>query len=144
MAEGWEAAYYTDFSGSSGQGPRPIVASYQTSPAAEVMFSGGKLTEPPTGNLDTPAFEQVEFIGILSGTKNRPAAERFIDFMLGPAAQADAPDQMVVYPVVAGTKLPAEFVKFAPQPKTVVTVPPEAIDQNREKWIEAWTKIVLK
>ena len=144
VAEGWEAAYYTDFSGSSGKGPRPLVVSYQTSPAAEVMFSDGKLAEPPTGNLDTAAFEQIEFIGILSGTKNRAAAERFIDFMLGPAAQADLPGQMVVYPAAGGTKLPDEFVKFAPLPKNIVTVAPEAIDQNRDKWIEAWTKTVLK
>ncbi|MBP8242693.1 MAG: thiamine ABC transporter substrate-binding protein, partial [Thermoflexales bacterium] len=63
-AEGWEAAYYGDFSGSSGKGPRPLVVSYQTSPAAEVMFSEGKLSAPPTGNLDAAAFEQIEFVGI--------------------------------------------------------------------------------
>ncbi|HEY3416479.1 MAG TPA: thiamine ABC transporter substrate-binding protein, partial [Armatimonadota bacterium] len=32
----WEAAYYTNFSGSSGKGPQPIVVSYSTDPAAEV------------------------------------------------------------------------------------------------------------
>lgn len=143
-AEGWEAAYYGDFSGSSGKGPRPLVVSYQTSPAAEVMFSEGKLSAPPTGNLDAAAFEQIEFVGILRGTKNRAAAERFVDFMLGPSVQADVAGQMVVYPVANGTKLPAEFVQFAPAPKNIVTLAPDAIDQGREKWIEAWTKIVLK
>src|SRR4030095_10406274 len=67
VAESWEDAYYTQFSGSSGQGPRPLVVSYATSPAAEVYFSEGKLSEPPTGNLLDGSFAQVEFLGTLSG-----------------------------------------------------------------------------
>ena len=35
----WETAYYTNFSGSSGQGPQPMVVSYGSSPAAEVIFA---------------------------------------------------------------------------------------------------------
>ena len=34
----WSTAYYTNFSGSSGQGLQPFVVSYNTSPAAEVYF----------------------------------------------------------------------------------------------------------
>jgi thiamine transport system substrate-binding protein len=33
VVDGWNDAYYTHFSGSSGQGPRPLVVSYATSPA---------------------------------------------------------------------------------------------------------------
>ncbi len=35
----WETAYYTEFSGSSGKGPRPIVVSYNSSPAFEVIYA---------------------------------------------------------------------------------------------------------
>ena len=35
----WETAYYTNFSGSSGKGPQPLVVSYNTSPVAEVVFA---------------------------------------------------------------------------------------------------------
>ncbi len=34
----WETAYYSQFSGSSGKGPRPMVVSYGTSPAVEVSM----------------------------------------------------------------------------------------------------------
>ena len=44
VVDGWETAYYTNFSGSSGHGPQPMVVSYGTSPAAEVVFA-----ETPTG-----------------------------------------------------------------------------------------------
>ena len=38
VVDGWETAYYTNFSGSSGKGPQPMVVSYASSPAAEVVF----------------------------------------------------------------------------------------------------------
>ena len=34
VVDGWETAYYTNFSASSGQGPQPMVVSYASSPAA--------------------------------------------------------------------------------------------------------------
>ena len=140
----WSDAYYTQFSGSSGKGPRPLVVSYQTSPAAEVFFSEGKLKEPPTGNIEGTAFEQIEFVGILSGAKNRALAEKFVDFMLSTPMQKDIPLQMFVYPGANGTPLPDVFVQFAPAPKQVFTLSPDEIGKNREAWIEAWTKIVLR
>jgi thiamine transport system substrate-binding protein len=140
----WNDAYYTQFSGSSGNGPRPLVVSYATSPAAEVFFSEGKLTEPPTGNLEGTAFEQIEFAGILKGAKNRALAEKFIDFMLGPAFQADIPLQMFVYPVQPGTPQPDVFTQFAQPPAQPFTLSPDQIDAGREQWLEEWNRLVLK
>ena len=140
----WSDAYYTQFSGSSGKGPRPLVVSYQTSPPAEVFYSEGKVTEPPTANMEGTAFEQIEFVGILKGTKNQALAQKFVDFMLGPALQKDIPLQMFVYPVVTDTPLPALFTQFAPAPKQVFSLPAEQINTNRDTWIEEWTKIVLR
>ncbi len=137
----WTDAYYTQFSGSSGKGPHDIVLSYATSPAAEVFYSEGKLTEPPTTNLDIGAFEQIEFAGVLKGAKQPELARRFVDFLLSPDFQKDIPTQMWVYPVVEGTPLPDVF-KFAAKPTKIFSLPPEQIDANREKWIEEWTKII--
>jgi len=41
----WNTAYYTNFSGSSGKGQQPMVVSYGTSPAAEVIFSDPRVEE---------------------------------------------------------------------------------------------------
>lgn len=144
VAEGWEDAYYTHFSGSSGQGPRPLVVSYATSPAAEVFFSEGKLTEPPTGNLEAGSFLQIEFAGILAGTQQRQLAERFIDFMLSRSFQEDIPLQMFVYPVLPEAALPPVFTQFAQAPQQPAPVTPEQIEQGREAWIAEWTRIVLR
>jgi thiamine transport system substrate-binding protein len=139
----WNDAYYTQFSGSSGKGPRPLVVSYATSPAAEVYFSEGKLTEPPTGNVAGTAFEQIEFVGILKNTKQRALAEKFVDFMLSKTFQEDISLQMFVYPVMDGAALPDVFVKFGQPPVQAFSLPPEQIEQNRDTWIEQWTTLVL-
>ncbi len=144
VTDGWEDAYYTQFSGSSGAGPRPLVVSYGSSPAAEVYFSEGALSEPPTANLDVPAFRQIEFVGILAGTPRRALAERFVDYMLGPTFQADIPLQMWVWPAAPDAPLPDVFAAFAERPTQVVELPPERIEAERERWIDEWTTLVLR
>lgn len=144
VVEGWNDAYYTHFSASSGQGPRPLVVSYTSSPAAEVFFSEGKLTEPPTANLSVGSFLQVEFAGILKGAKNPEAARTFIDFMLSWPVQEDIPLQMFVYPVKKDAELPEVFKKFAPAPETYASLPPDEISKNREAWLAEWQKVVLR
>ena len=70
IANDWESAYYTNFSGSSGKGAQPMVVSYATSPAAEVIYAETKLTDAPTASLvgKNMCFRQIEFAGIVKGT----------------------------------------------------------------------------
>ncbi|MCD6554227.1 MAG: thiamine ABC transporter substrate-binding protein [Anaerolineae bacterium] len=145
VTEGWEDAYWGQ-STWAGEGNRPIVVSYATSPAAEVYFSEGALEEPPTGNVlgDGACFRQIEFVGILKGTKNRDLAEAFIDFMLSEHFQEDIPLQMWVFPANEKAALPQVFLDFAEIPERPAVVSPEAIAKNREAWIEAWTEVVLR
>jgi thiamine transport system substrate-binding protein len=49
---------------------------------------------------------------------------------------------MWVFPANPKAELPDVF-RFAEVPPKPARVNPEAIDQNREKWIEAWTETVL-
>jgi thiamine transport system substrate-binding protein len=146
VTEGWEDAYYGQFSGGSGEGDRPMVVSYATSPAAEVFFADPQPADSPTGSLDIPggAFEQVEFVGILQGAKQPALARQWIDFMLGDTFQPDIPLQMWVYPARPGTALPEVFTKFAQEPSEVATLTPEQLQAGREGWIQAWTDVVLR
>ncbi len=115
IANDWNSAYYTSFSGSSGKGSQPMVVSYASSPAAEVIFADPPRTDAPTASItgkDT-CFRQVEFAGILKGTKHELLAGKFIDFLLSRSFQEDTPLQMFMYPVDPQAKLPEEFTKFA-------------------------------
>ncbi len=144
VSEGWEDAYYNK-STWSGSGNRPIVVSYATSPAAEVFFSDGKLTEPPTGNVlgDGACFLQIEFAGIFKNARHPDMARRFIDFMLSTRFQEDIPTQMFVYPVNPNAKLP-DYYKFAEKPARPAQLDDAVIDANRDTWIKEWTQVVLR
>ncbi|CAN5859851.1 thiamine ABC transporter substrate-binding protein [soil metagenome] len=144
VSSGWEDAYYTAFSRYGGD--RPVVLSYASSPAAEVMFADTPLSDAPTANLFCEAcvYQQIEAVGILKGTKNRAAAEKFIDFMLSEAVQADIPANMFVYPVVTGTPLPTEFVTYGqvPSPEEIAEVASDDLEANLKTWLEQWTAVV--
>lgn len=146
VASDWEAAYYTNFSGSSGRGPQPLVVSYNTSPAAEVVFSETPLEDAPTASITSPGmcFRQVEFVGILKGTRKQAAAQKLVDFILSQTFQEDMPLQMFVYPVNPQAALPAEFSRFAANPQAPASLPPEEIAAGRDRWIQAWTEAVLR
>jgi thiamine transport system substrate-binding protein len=145
VVDGWETAYYTNFSGSSGHGAQPLVVSYATDPAAEVVNASTPLTDSPVGSMLGPGtcFRQIEFVGILQGTKQLALARKFVDFMLGQQFQADMPLQMYVYPVNPTAKLPDAFIKYNQVPAQPAALDPAVIASNRDQWIQAWTQVVL-
>jgi thiamine transport system substrate-binding protein len=144
VVDSWETAYYTSFSGSSGRGPQPLVVSYNTSPAAEVVFADPPTSEPPTGSVTAPGtcFRQIEFVGILEGAQNRPLAEKFVDFMLSRPFQEDVPLQMFVYPVLMGAQLPEVFTTAIKVPAEAVTMSPQEIAEHRDEWISGWNSVM--
>ena len=141
VVDGWEQAWFDNFT-AAGDGERPLVVSYASSPPATVNKKG---TAAQAGTLLDTCFRQTEFAGVLKGTEHRRAARRFIDFMLSRAFQADMPEQMFVFPVREGVELPESFAKFADlADDSGATVAPDDIEQNRERWIREWTEIVLR
>lgn len=145
VVDGWEDAYWGQFTAAS-EGDRPIVVSYATSPPAEVYFAEEALDEAPTEAVlaDGSCFRQIEFVGILKGTQQQALAERFVDFMLSNRFQEDIPLQMFVFPANQTATLPDLFVQFSAVPDKSAYVAPDAIEKNREAWIEAWTETVLR
>ncbi len=144
VTDGWEGAYYTSFTQYGGD--RPIVLSYATSPAAEVVFAEQELDDAPTANLfcESCVYRQIEAAGILAGTDNLEAAQQFIDFMLSARFQEDIPLNMYVYPVIENAALPDVFEQYAqtPSPEQIATLPPEEVEANLSDWLDAWTQVV--
>ncbi len=145
IAGGWEDAYFGHFTAAS-KGDRPIVVSYASSPPATVYYSETPLKEAPTAAVVTKnsAFRQIEFVGILKGTKQLELSLKFVDFMLSIPFQEDIPLQMFVFPANSKAKLPEVFTKHAEIAKEPAQVSPAAIEANREQWLEAWTNAVLR
>ncbi len=140
----WNTAFYTNFSQSGGD--RPIVVSYNSDPAFQVISSKTPEAGTQIGVIASngACFQQIEFVGILQGTKNLDLAEKWVDFMLSPTFQEDMPAQMYVFPVNPQAALNATFQKYLVIPGTTANVSPADIAANREAWINAWTQAVLK
>ena len=115
--DGWEQAYDADFTAGGESGDRPLVVSYATDPAADVVFSDGKKTTPTVGVVPGTCFRQIEFAGVLANAKNPAGARALIDFMLTRRFQEDIPLQMYVYPVLPTAKLPPVFVSSRCSPR---------------------------
>lgn len=144
VSEGWSEAYYSLFSIYGGD--RPIVLSYATSPAAEVIFADEPLSESPTANLfcDRCAYRQIEAAGILSGAANPDGARKFIDFLLSEQVQQAIPEAMFVYPVRADVPLPAEFLQHGdrPAPEQIAELDGQFVADNQARWLTQWTQVV--
>ncbi|PKV94352.1 thiamine transport system substrate-binding protein [Amycolatopsis echigonensis] len=135
---GWEEAYTKDFSGSSGKGPRPIVVSYASSPAAEVGEDG----KPRTKALLDTCFRQVEYAGVLTNSKQIPQAQKVVDFLLSQQFQTTVAANMYVYPARQGVELPAGWATAAPLPQAPATMPADKVQAGREKWIGEWRSLM--
>jgi thiamine transport system substrate-binding protein len=145
ITDGWSAAYWGEFSAAS-DGDRPIVVSYASSPAAEVVFADPPVDAPPTAAITTPGscYRQVEFVGILRGAGNRDLAEKLVDFMLESQFQEEIPLRMFVYPARSEVSLPDLFVRWAAVADEPAMLDVALVDANRETWIQLWTDVVLR
>ncbi|KNX38446.1 thiamine ABC transporter substrate-binding protein [Luteipulveratus halotolerans] len=139
LTSGWEDAYNVDFTQGEGKGSRPIVWSYDTSPAFTV--AGGKSTTKAL--LDT-CFRQVEYSGVLKGAKNPDGAKALVDWMQGKAFQEALPPNMYVFPVASDAAIPADWQKFAQRPTKPFAVDPATIAAKRQTWLTQWQDITSK
>ncbi|MCU1502695.1 MAG: putative thiamine transporter thiamine-binding protein [Ilumatobacteraceae bacterium] len=145
VEDSWTTAYYDDFSGAKGStGDRPLVVSYGSSPPAEVLDADTPPAAAPTGVIASTCFRQVEFAGVLRGTKHEAEAHELIDFMLSNTFQAELPLNLYVYPARQGVALPDAFTKYAVVPTDPLTVAPADIEANRATWQDQWTQVVLR
>jgi thiamine transport system substrate-binding protein len=136
VAAGWEEAYFTEFSGSSGAGSYPIVLSYSSSPAAEIREDG----KSQTVALLEECFRQVEYVGVLAGAKNPAGAQALVDYLLAEPFQSTMPELMYVYPVNPDASVPAEWAEFGTAATSTIG---EDLDiaANRSSWQDKWSAI---
>jgi thiamine transport system substrate-binding protein len=136
VASGWEEAYFTYFSGSSGNGEYPIVMSYSSSPAAEIREDG----KSQTAALLDECFRQTEFVGTVAGAKNPEGAKALVEFLLSESFQNTMPGLMYVYPVNPDATIPTEWAEFGPAARSTIGED-LSIATDREKWQTTWAAI---
>jgi thiamine transport system substrate-binding protein len=141
LVSGWETAYGVDFTAGWGKNPtRPIVVSYDSSPAFTVDDSG----ETTTAALLDTCFRQVEYAGVLENAENPAGAREVVEWLLSSEVQAVLPTKMYVFPVDPDVALPTEWAAHAIQPTDPHVVDPDDIDDNREEWLTEWTDVTTR
>jgi thiamine transport system substrate-binding protein len=141
VVDSWETAYYTEFSGSSGAGPRPLVVSYASSPPVEVADPSIPADQSPTGALADTCYRQVEYAGVLRGASNPDAAAALVDFLLSIPFQEDVPEQMYVFPVNSDAKLPTAWQKFVEPVSDPLELDPADVAANQDRWLQQWSSL---
>ena len=137
VAGSWTDAYEGDFT-ASGQGDRPIVLSYNSSPPFTIPKGG---TKPTTSALLDTCFRQVEYAGVLDGAKNPDGARKVIAWLQSREVQEALPDNMYVFPVDAAAALPPAWARFAKPATKPYSVDPATVTEHRDDWIGEWTDV---
>jgi thiamine transport system substrate-binding protein len=143
VVDTWTDAYYGSFSG-GGDGTKPIVVSYASSPPAEVVFADPPIDKATTASVDSTCFRQVEFAGVLRGTEHTAEAQQLVDFMVSSTFQTELPLNLFVYPANDAVDLPEVFTANATVPAAPATMEPAKIAANRQAWLDTWTDTVLR
>ena len=138
----WDTAYDSDFTAGGGNGTRPIVVSYASSPPADIVFADPPKSKPSVGVVLDGCFRQYEFAGVLAHAAHPAAAQQLVEFMLSRRFQADMPLQMFVWPARAGVPLPTVFRRWAQLPAHPLSMPASEITAHRDAWIDTWTNVV--
>jgi thiamine transport system substrate-binding protein len=142
VASSWTDAYVGQFSG-GGDGERPLVVSYATSPPAEIVYAAEpKPTQPTTSVMTDGCFRQVEYAGVLAGASNPEGARAVVDWLLSEPVQADVPLSMFVFPARSGTPLPQVFTDFAATVPDALDLPAAEVAANLGTWLDEWGTVM--
>ncbi len=141
LTSGWTDAYTVDFTAGGGNGSRPIVLSYSSSPPFTIPPGGKK---PTTSALLDTCFRQVEYAGVLSGAKNPEGAQAFVDFLVSKPFQESLPENMYVFPVNPKATLPDLWAKWATPTTKPITVDPDDIADMRKQWLTEWGDLTTR
>lgn len=139
VTSGWSDAYEVDFTAGGGDGDRPIVLSYSSSPPFTVPEGG---SEPTTSALLDTCFRQVEYAAVLENADNPEGARKFVQFLVEEQFQSALPENMYVYPVLDSAEVPEDWAKLAPPAPEPHEVPADEIAAQRSSWLTTWRDIV--
>jgi thiamine transport system substrate-binding protein len=135
ITDGWSSAY-----GLFTEGEAPLVLSYSTSPVYHVTYE--ETTRYQTVLFSEGHSTTIEGAGILSSSKQKGIAQKFVDYLLT-EAQLTIALANSMYPVNSKTELPAAF-DYAPKPQKSLSMDTKMLAKNLDRWLTEWTQVMSK
>ena len=141
VVSGWSDAYEVDFTAAGGEGDRPIVLSYASSPPFTIPEGEQR---PTTAALLDTCFRQVEYAGVLAGSDNPQGAAELVDFLTSRTFQDALAENMYVFPVDDEATLPPLWKRWAEPAPAPIDLPAADIARNRDDWLRAWSDVTAR
>lgn len=139
ITKGWSDAFSVDYSAGEGEGPRPLMVSYSSSPAFSINDEG---TASSTGALLDTCFHQIEYMSVLNGATNIEGGKAFIDFMLQVPQQEEISAANYMHPITPEANAPEALVNFGPMADRPHQMEPQTIEEKQQEWLTTWTEIM--
>ena len=139
LTQGWSDAYEVDFTQGGGGGDRPIVLSYDSSPAFTVDGQGGTTT---SALLDT-CFRQVEYAGDAGRCREPRRRRALVDFLVTPECRTRCRrDVRLPGRLRAATCPRLGEVRHAAD--HAFAVDPAQIAEHRDDWLRDWSDVTSR
>ena len=134
VTAGWDEAFEMLESGEA-----DMMVSYATDEAYSYYYYKSSKFKPVI--MEEGAYVQVEYVGIVKYTDELELAKRFVELMLSDAVQREIPLTQWMFPVTE-VELPEVFKDHTPKITKTLTMNPEYVDENLEKWLREWTEVM--
>lgn len=134
ISPGWSGAY-----GLFLKGEADVVLSYTTSPAYHLEKERNEMIKAIP--FSDGHYRQIEGIGLTKTTKQRAAALKYVEVLLGSDGQKQVPLTQWMYPVRENTPLPESFHKLIKVEKAI-EMDPTLVAENRAQWLRDWTTLM--
>ncbi len=134
VTPGWDEAFEMLESGEA-----DMMVSYATDEAYSYHYYRSTKFKPVI--MKEGAYVQVEYVGIVKYTDDLELAKRFVEFMLSDFVQKEIPLNQWMFPIT-DVKLPEIFVEHTPKIEKVLSLNPESVQKNLDRWLKEWTKVM--
>ena len=141
ITSGWSDAYEVDFTAGGGDGDRPIVLSYASSPPFTIPKGGSSRPRAPARHL-LPAGGVRRRAEGGDGTPRAP--RRSWTSCSSAPSRRRCPTTCTSSRSTTGPPLPATWAKFAKVAPHPYAVDPREIAKNRDTWLREWGDVTIR
>jgi len=137
IAGGWSEAYKMFLNGEA-----PLVVSFSTDTAYSVIVEGD--ANQKVLLLNNEGYSNIYAAGIVKGSNQKEWGKKFLNLLLSPEIGEKIPTTEWMFPANREARLPIKFYQYAVKPPKAAEVPLQLIEENEERWLREWSRVIRK
>jgi thiamine transport system substrate-binding protein len=104
---------------------------------------GVDMSRHQVGFLNDQGYANPEAMAMFADSDRQELAQRFMEFVLTPEAQAEIAVRNVQFPAVEGVDPGEEFTRYAYEPPEPVTFTYDELAGNVSTWVDEWARQIV-